>query len=89
MLVNNAGRGAIGAAEETSDRELRDLMDLHFFGPAALTRAVLPGMREGGTGAVVQMSSTGGRFAFPDVGAYSATKFALEGWSQAPAKEVA
>ena len=88
VLVNNAGRGAIGAAEETSDRELRDLMDLHFFGPAALTRAVLPGMRERGTGAIVQMSSMGGRFTFPGVGAYSATKFALEGWSEALAKEV-
>jgi len=69
VLVNNAGRGAIGAAEETSDAELRDLMDLHFFGPAALTRAVLPGMRERGTGAFVQMSSMGGRFTFPGVGA--------------------
>lgn len=87
VLVNNAGRGAIGAAEETSDTELRDLMDLHFFGPAALSRAVLPGMRERGTGAIVQMSSMGGRFTFPGVGAYSATKFALEGWSEAP-KEV-
>jgi NAD(P)-dependent dehydrogenase (short-subunit alcohol dehydrogenase family) len=89
VLVNNAGRGAVGAAEETSDSELRDLMDLHFFGPAALTRAVLPGMRERGTGAIVQMSSMGGRFSFPGVGAYSATKFALEGWSEALAKEVA
>jgi len=88
VLVNNAGRGAIGAAEETSDTELRDLMDLHFFGPAALSRAVLPGMRERGTGAIVQMSSMGGRFTFPGVGAYSATKFALEGWSEALAKEV-
>jgi NAD(P)-dependent dehydrogenase (short-subunit alcohol dehydrogenase family) len=88
VLVNNAGRGAIGAAEETSDRELRDLMDLHFFGPAALTRAVLPGMRERGTGSIVQMSSMGGRFTFAGVGAYSATKFALEGWSEALAKEV-
>jgi NAD(P)-dependent dehydrogenase (short-subunit alcohol dehydrogenase family) len=88
VLVNNAGRGAIGAAEETSDSELRHLMDLHFFGPAALTRAVLPGMRERGTGAIVQMSSMGGRFTVPGVGAYSATKFALEGWSEALAKEV-
>ena len=88
VLVNNAGRGAIGAAEETTDRELRDLMDLHFFGPAALTRAVLPGMRERGTGAIIQMSSMGGRFTFAGVGAYSATKFALEGWSEALAKEV-
>jgi NAD(P)-dependent dehydrogenase (short-subunit alcohol dehydrogenase family) len=88
VLVNNAGRGAIGAAEETTDAELRDLMDLHFFGPAALTRAVLPQMRDRGSGAIVQMSSMGGRFAFPGVGAYSATKFALEGWSEALAKEV-
>jgi NAD(P)-dependent dehydrogenase (short-subunit alcohol dehydrogenase family) len=88
VLVNNAGRGAIGAAEETTDGELRHLMDLHFFGPAALTRAVLPGMRERGSGAIVQMSSMGGRFTFPGVGAYSATKFALEGWSEALAKEV-
>jgi NAD(P)-dependent dehydrogenase (short-subunit alcohol dehydrogenase family) len=88
VLVNNAGRGAIGAAEETSDGELRDLMNLHFFGPAALTRALLPQMRGRGSGAIVQMSSMGGRFTFPGVGAYSATKFALEGWSEALAKEV-
>ncbi len=89
VLVNNAGRGAVGAAEETTDAELRDLMDLHFFGPAALTRELLPQMRERGSGAIVQMSSMGGRFSFPGVGAYSATKFALEGWSEALAKEVA
>lgn len=65
VLVNNAGRGQVGAVEETTDRELRDLMDLHFFGPAALTRAVLPHMRRQGSGAVVQMSSMGGRFSFP------------------------
>ncbi|AEW99152.1 oxidoreductase [Streptantibioticus cattleyicolor] len=89
VLVNNAGRGLIGAVEETTDRELRDLMELHFFGPAALTRAVLPHMRRRGSGAVVQMSSMGGRFSFPGVGAYSATKFALEGLSEALAQEVA
>lgn len=88
VLVNNAGRGVIGAVEETTNEELRDLMDLHFFGPAALTRAVLPHMRERGSGAIVQMSSMGGRFTFPGAGAYSATKFALEGWSEALAKEV-
>ncbi|MGW0665931.1 oxidoreductase [Streptomyces sp. NPDC002746] len=89
VVVNNAGMGMIGAVEETSDRELRDLMDLHFFGPAALVRAVLPHMRRNGSGAVVQMSSMGGRFTFPGVGAYSATKFALEGLSEALAAEVA
>ncbi|MEV7025435.1 oxidoreductase [Kitasatospora sp. NPDC093558] len=89
VLVNNAGRGLIGAVEEHTDRELRDLMELHFFGPAALTRAVLPHLRAQGSGAVVQMSSMGGRFSFPGVGAYSATKFALEGLSEALAQEVA
>lgn len=89
VLVNNAGRGVIGAVEETTDGELRELMELHFFGPAALTRAVLPHMRAQGSGAVVQMSSMGGRFSFPGVGAYSATKFALEGLSEALAQEVA
>ncbi|MEU6236465.1 oxidoreductase [Kitasatospora sp. NPDC047058] len=89
VLVNNAGRGLIGAVEEYTDRELRELMELHFFGPAALTRAVLPHMRAQGSGAVVQLSSMGGRFSFPGVGAYSATKFALEGLSEALAQEVA
>jgi NAD(P)-dependent dehydrogenase (short-subunit alcohol dehydrogenase family) len=89
VLVNNAGRGVVGAVEETTDRELRDVMDLHFFGPAALTRAVLPHMRRQGSGAVVQMSSMGGRLTFPGVSAYSASKFALEGLSEALAAEVA
>jgi NAD(P)-dependent dehydrogenase (short-subunit alcohol dehydrogenase family) len=89
VLVNNAGRGLVGAVEESTDRELRDLMELHFFGPAELTRAVLPHMRRQGSGAIVQMSSMGGRFSFAGVGAYSATKFALEGLSEALALEVA
>jgi NAD(P)-dependent dehydrogenase (short-subunit alcohol dehydrogenase family) len=89
VVVNNAGRGHVGAVEESTDSELRDLTELHFFGPAALTRAVLPHMRRQGGGAIVQMSSQGGRFSFPGVGAYSATKFALEGLSEALAQEVA
>jgi NAD(P)-dependent dehydrogenase (short-subunit alcohol dehydrogenase family) len=89
VLVNNAGRGLVGAVEETTERELRDLMDVHFFGPAALIRAVLPHMRAQGSGAIVNLSSMGGRFSFAGVGAYSATKFALEGLSEALALEVA
>ncbi|MCE4941773.1 oxidoreductase [Streptomyces albulus] len=89
VLVNNAGRGVVGAVEETTDRELREVMDLHLFGPAALTRAVLPHMRRRRSGAIVQMSSMGGRFAFAGVGAYCASKFALEGLSEALAAEVA
>jgi len=88
VLVNNAGRGHVGAVEETTDQELRDLMELHFFGPANLTREVLPHMRRQRSGAIVQMSSMGGRLSFPAVGAYSATKFALEGLSEALAQEV-
>ncbi|MFD7259852.1 oxidoreductase [Streptomyces sp. NPDC059874] len=89
VLVNNAGRGLLGAVEETTDRELRELMELHFFGPAALTRAALPHMRARKSGAIVQMSSMGGRLAFAGVGAYCATKFALEGLTEALATEVA
>jgi len=89
VLVNNAGRGLVGAVEETSDAELRDLMELHFFGPAALTRAVLPHMRARRSGAIVQLTSMGGRMSFAGVGGYSATKFALEGLTEALAGEVA
>ncbi|WP_328533500.1 SDR family NAD(P)-dependent oxidoreductase [Micromonospora zamorensis] len=89
VLVNNAGRAVVGAVEEVSDAQLRELMDLHLFGPAALVRAALPAMRSRGAGMIVQMSSQGGRMAFPGVSAYSASKFALEGWSEALAGEVA
>jgi NAD(P)-dependent dehydrogenase (short-subunit alcohol dehydrogenase family) len=88
VLVNNAGRGQVGAAEETTDAELRELFDLHVHGPAALVRAVLPGMRARGTGAIMQMSSFGGQVAYPGFSAYCATKFALEGYSEALAAEV-
>ncbi|RKR87556.1 short-subunit dehydrogenase [Micromonospora pisi] len=89
VLVNNAGFGLVGAVEETSEQDLRELMELHFFGPAALTRAVLPHQRRQGSGVIIQMSSIGGRLSFAGVGAYSATKFALEGLSEALAAEVA
>ncbi|PYE18169.1 NADP-dependent 3-hydroxy acid dehydrogenase YdfG [Williamsia limnetica] len=88
VLVNNAGVGQIGAAEEVDDASLRDMIDQHLLGPAALTRAVLPGMRERAAGVIVQISSQGGRVSFPGAGSYSAGKFALEGWSQALAGEV-
>lgn len=59
VLVNNAGRGHVGAVEETTDEELRSLMELHFFGPAALTRAVLPHMRARKSGAIVHRGGLG------------------------------
>jgi NAD(P)-dependent dehydrogenase (short-subunit alcohol dehydrogenase family) len=89
VLVNNAGAGQVGAAEEVTDGELRDMLEQHLFGPAAFVRAALPYMRANGSGAIVQMSSQGGRMSFPAVGSYSAGKFALEGWSEALAGEVA
>ncbi|PPA60471.1 SDR family NAD(P)-dependent oxidoreductase [Micromonospora chalcea] len=89
VLVNNAGAGQVGAAEEITDAALRAMLEQHLFGPAAYVRAVLPHMRERRSGAVVQMSSQGGRMSFPAVGSYSAGKFALEGWSEALAGEVA
>jgi NAD(P)-dependent dehydrogenase (short-subunit alcohol dehydrogenase family) len=89
VLVNNAGRTQVGAVEETTDEELRALFDLHFFAPAALTRAILPHMRRQGGGAIVQMSSVGGQITAPGFGAYCATKFALEGLTQTLRDEVA
>ena len=88
VLVNNAGRTHVGAAEETTDAELRSLFDVHVFGPAAPIRAVLPHMRAQRAGAIVQMSSVGGQMSFTGFSAYSATKFALEGMSEALAVEV-
>jgi NAD(P)-dependent dehydrogenase (short-subunit alcohol dehydrogenase family) len=88
VLVNNAGRSHVGAAEETTDAELRGLFEVHVFGPAALVRAVLPHMRARRSGAIVQLSSVGGQLSYAGFGAYSATKFALEGMSEALAEEV-
>jgi NAD(P)-dependent dehydrogenase (short-subunit alcohol dehydrogenase family) len=88
VLVNNAGRTHVGAFEETGDAELRELFEVHVFGPAALVRAVLPSMRERGQGAIVQMSSMGGQMSFAGFSAYSGTKFALEGMTEALAAEV-
>lgn len=88
VLVNNAGRAIIGSAEEVTLEQVRELMELNFWAAAALVRAVLPGMRARRSGTIVQMSSQGGRLSFPGAGAYSASKFALEGWSEALAGEV-
>jgi NAD(P)-dependent dehydrogenase (short-subunit alcohol dehydrogenase family) len=88
VLVNNAGHGSMGAVEEIDLDDLRALMDTMFFGAVALTQAVLPHMRAQGSGAIVQMSSQGGQLAFAGVGAYCATKFALEGLTEALDAEV-
>lgn len=88
VLVNNAGRTQVGAVEETTDAELRDLFELHFFSPASLIRAVLPHFRERRTGAIVMLSSMGGQLSFAGFSAYSATKFAVEGFAEALADEI-
>jgi NAD(P)-dependent dehydrogenase (short-subunit alcohol dehydrogenase family) len=89
VLVNNAGIGTVGAVEEMTMDELRSALEVMFFGAVALTKAVLPGMRERGSGTIVQMSSQGGQLTYPGYGAYCAAKYALEGLSDALAAEVA
>lgn len=89
IVINNAGYGVVGAVEETSDAELRAQLDTNFFGAASVIRAVLPLLRAQHSGAIVNITSLGGQLSFAGFGAYSASKFALEGLSEALAQEVA
>ncbi len=89
VLVNNAGYGSVGAIEEVDESDLRALMETMFYGPFALSQAVLPHMRAQGSGAIVQISSMGGQLAPPGFGAYCSAKFALEAASESLASEVA
>ena len=89
VLVNNAGYGTIGAIEEFSMDEIRAQMETNFFGAMAVTREVLPLFRSMKAGHIVQISSQSGFRAAPGFGLYNASKFALEGFSEALAQEVA
>jgi NAD(P)-dependent dehydrogenase (short-subunit alcohol dehydrogenase family) len=81
-LVNNAGFAMAGFADDVTDAELRKQFETNFFGAAAVTRAFLPQLRRQGSGHIVMVSSVSGRLGFPGVSSYSASKFALEGWTE-------
>jgi NAD(P)-dependent dehydrogenase (short-subunit alcohol dehydrogenase family) len=89
VVVNNAGYGLVGAAEEVSEADARLHLDTNLFGPLWVCQAVLPHLREQGSGHIVQISSTGGVGAMPLFGLYNAGKWALEGLSEALAAELA
>ena len=89
IVVNNAGYGQQGMVEEVSERDVRDLFDTNVLGALWITQAALPFLREQGAGHIVQVSSIAGIAAFPGLGLYCASKWALEGMSQALAAEVA
>ncbi|MFE0875964.1 oxidoreductase [Streptomyces smyrnaeus] len=89
VLVNNAGRGLLGAVEEASDAEVRAVFDANVFGLLAVTRAVLPVMRRQGSGRVFNFSSVGGIAVGQGWGIYGGTKYAVEGISEAMRQELA
>jgi NAD(P)-dependent dehydrogenase (short-subunit alcohol dehydrogenase family) len=89
VVINNAGYGHFGMIEELSEDDVRSQMETNFFGALWITQAALPIMRAQGSGHIIQVSSIGGISAFPTVGAYHASKWALEGFSQSLSQEVA
>lgn len=83
VLVNNAGYALAGFAEDIQIEELRQQLETNFFGQVAMTKAALPTMRAQGSGHIIMVSSISGLAANPVTSSYSASKFALEGWSEA------
>lgn len=88
VLVNNAGYGMVGAVEESAEEEFRPLFETNVFGLIRVTQSVLPQMRKQRAGHIVNLSSIGGLVSTPGFGMYNATKFAVEGLSEALAQEV-
>lgn len=89
VLVNNAGIGYFGAVEESEDDAVRKMFEINFFGLGNMTKAVLPVMRKQRSGHIINISSVGGLVAFPALGYYNASKFAVDGLSESLSKEVA
>ena len=88
VLINNAGMGIGGALEMATDEEISSQMDTNFMGMVRMCRAVLPIMRKQRQGKIINISSIAGRIAVPYQGFYSASKFAIEGYSEALSMEV-
>jgi NAD(P)-dependent dehydrogenase (short-subunit alcohol dehydrogenase family) len=89
VVVNNAGYGQFGMIEEISEAEARAQFDTNLFGALFVTQAALPYLRAQGSGHILQVSSIGGISAFPNIGIYNASKWAVEAFSQSLAAEVA
>ena len=88
VVINNAGMGVFGAVEEVDEEAAREIIDVNFFGTLWITQAALPVMRSQGSGHILQLSSAMGIYTFATLGIYSASKFALEGLSDALSQEV-
>jgi NAD(P)-dependent dehydrogenase (short-subunit alcohol dehydrogenase family) len=89
VVVNNAGYGNLATIEEGSDEDFRAQLETNFFGTVNVTRAALPVLRRQRCGHIIQFSSIGGRIGVPGLGAYQSAKWAVEGFSEVLAKEVA
>jgi NAD(P)-dependent dehydrogenase (short-subunit alcohol dehydrogenase family) len=89
VVVNNAGYGLFGAVEELAPADLQAQLDVNLLGPLHVVQAALPRMRERGAGHIIQISTVGGIVAFPLLGGYHASKWALEGLTESLAQEVA
>lgn len=89
VIVNNAGFGVAGAAEEATDEQIRRQIETNVMGPVQVTRAALPHLRRQGGGRILQLSSMGGQVAFPGLSYYHLSKWAVEGFYESLAQEIA